>query len=118
MTNCPNCGAPIDPWKQKCDYCGTTYFDFTIIKTDEPFYIRIQTDHGTLVSLVQMASMSINQEISRPTDVYYYDADFPLYPTLHQESDMTIDVNMVFHAIPDRSTGVSCKFEKNRKEDE
>ena len=25
MTNCPNCGAVIDPWKQKCDYCGTAF---------------------------------------------------------------------------------------------
>ena len=25
MTNCPNCGAVIDPWKHKCDYCGTVF---------------------------------------------------------------------------------------------
>lgn len=24
-TNCPNCGAPIDYSKEKCEYCGTYY---------------------------------------------------------------------------------------------
>ena len=27
MKNCPNCAAPIDPYKVKCEYCGTMYFD-------------------------------------------------------------------------------------------
>lgn len=25
MTNCPNCGAPINSNSYKCEYCGTTY---------------------------------------------------------------------------------------------
>lgn len=25
MTNCPNCGAPIDPHAEACAYCGTYY---------------------------------------------------------------------------------------------
>lgn len=25
MTNCPNCGAPIDPAAMQCAYCGTPY---------------------------------------------------------------------------------------------
>lgn len=24
MNNCPNCGAPINPYKCQCEYCGTT----------------------------------------------------------------------------------------------
>lgn len=23
--NCPNCGAPVDPFAGKCEYCGTSY---------------------------------------------------------------------------------------------
>lgn len=25
MTNCKNCGAPIEPEKDRCSYCGTCY---------------------------------------------------------------------------------------------
>ena len=25
MTNCPNCGAPVDLKENKCPYCGTPY---------------------------------------------------------------------------------------------
>lgn len=28
--NCPNCGAPLEAEVNKCPYCGTSYFDFSI----------------------------------------------------------------------------------------
>lgn len=42
--NCPNCGAPIDPQSEKCEYCGTyhchkveiKYESFSDIITAEP----------------------------------------------------------------------------------
>lgn len=39
--NCPNCGAPISPEKNKCEYCGTSYFDLSCIPLNEPFFLRI-----------------------------------------------------------------------------
>lgn len=24
-THCPNCGAPIDPTRDRCEYCGSAY---------------------------------------------------------------------------------------------
>ena len=33
-TNCPNCGAPIDYSKEKCEYCGT-YYDKSEIEYEE-----------------------------------------------------------------------------------
>ena len=43
MTNCPNCNAPIEPYKCKCDYCGTFYFDFSGIDltNNKPCYIKV-----------------------------------------------------------------------------
>lgn len=32
MTNCKNCGAPLDFRTPKCAYCGTTYADETQIE--------------------------------------------------------------------------------------
>ena len=48
MRNCPNCGAPIDPYKVKCEYCGTMYFNLaTWIQDGKPCYINYLFDHGT-----------------------------------------------------------------------
>jgi len=35
MKNCPNCGAVIDPYRVKCEYCGTMYFDWVTWLQDE-----------------------------------------------------------------------------------
>lgn len=40
-TNCPNCGAVINPEKDKCEYCGTSYYDLSCIPINEPFYLRL-----------------------------------------------------------------------------
>lgn len=47
-TNCPNCGAPIDRYKCKCDYCGTWYFDLSAFDFEDgkPCYIRFKTPMG------------------------------------------------------------------------
>lgn len=43
MKNCPNCNAPIEPYKSKCEYCGTYYFDFSGIDMsgNKPCYVKI-----------------------------------------------------------------------------
>jgi hypothetical protein len=33
--NCPNCGAPLEAKVNKCPYCGTSYFDFSICQVDD-----------------------------------------------------------------------------------
>ena len=66
MKNCPNCGAPIEPYKCKCDYCGTWYFDFTSFFEDgKPCYIKYKTDLGVLTALVQpqLRTIDITEEI-------------------------------------------------------
>ena len=44
-TNCPNCGAVINPEQHKCSYCGTPYFDMSAIdfENGKPFYLKIKT---------------------------------------------------------------------------
>ena len=38
--NCPNCGAPMTP-NDKCDYCGTYFFDIAHIPLNEDFYLSL-----------------------------------------------------------------------------
>jgi hypothetical protein len=41
MKNCPNCGAVIDPYRVKCEYCGTMYFDWaTWLQEGQPCFIN------------------------------------------------------------------------------
>lgn len=40
--NCPNCGAPLKPDSVKCEYCGTTYFNWATLQIGhKPFYINM-----------------------------------------------------------------------------
>ena len=45
QTNCPNCGAPIDYSKEKCEYCGTYYVrydtEYDVLYADEKPVLRI-----------------------------------------------------------------------------
>lgn len=53
--NCPNCGAPIDPDTNKCQYCGTSYFDLSSIDIydSKPFYLKIKMGNNILTQLVK-----------------------------------------------------------------
>lgn len=50
-TNCPNCGAPYDYGINKCPYCGTIYFDLSVIDFDSktPIFLTIKKD-GYLIT--------------------------------------------------------------------
>lgn len=45
MTNCLNCGAPLDKEYEKCPYCGTSYYDMSAITLDghTPFVFKFRT---------------------------------------------------------------------------
>lgn len=61
MHNCPNCGSPIDPYKTKCEYCGTYCFDFSNIDfTDrKPVYIKFKTQTGYYDSPIVITALAI-----------------------------------------------------------
>ena len=61
--NCPNCGAVYEPEKNKCPYCGTSYFDMTAINmaAGEPFYLKVKVAMGgTPMYITQKVIADIN----------------------------------------------------------
>ena len=56
--NCPNCGAPIEA--TQCPYCGTVFYDFTVIDSDKPTYIRMNWHGHQMVFKAVMQSVEVN----------------------------------------------------------
>ena len=43
MTNCPNCGAPLEMYKVHCPYCGTYYFDLSAFDVTKKCFVKFKT---------------------------------------------------------------------------
>ena len=76
MKNCSNCGAPIDPYRVKCEYCGTMYFDWaTWLQEGKPCFINYRVDSEydkrTIVTkaIPHLEQVEINDEPTYITDL-------------------------------------------------
>ena len=75
MTNCPNCSAPLPEGHIKCEYCGTTFIDFTAIDLQyhQPCYLRVKTDKGiiTIKAVPRTASLEFHTDYADITSNGY-----------------------------------------------
>ena len=66
MINCPNCGAPIDPYAFKCSYCGTYVFDTTAWDLDDSkkCFVKFKMGNKTITTLARpvFETIDINYE--------------------------------------------------------
>lgn len=104
MTNCPNCGAPIDPFHTKCEYCGTYYFDMTVFDINKPVYIKMDTGNEILTALVKTNGINIE---ALPDDVYYYDKDCSFVSSRTYRAHLEMDLDFLSD-----SKGMVCKIER------
>lgn len=63
FTNCPNCGSPIV--SDKCEYCGTTFYDFASLEIGKPAYIKIRYNGQPFIAKAILENISIS--MSRDT---------------------------------------------------
>lgn len=96
MKNCPNCGSPIEPYKCKCEYCGTWYFDFTTfdMSKDEPYYVKFRTPYGVVTTLArpELQTIDMNNDVCYATDRH----GNALVPVVMNRQ---CDLNVVFHSV-------------------
>ena len=62
--NCPNCGAPYEIDEVRCPYCGTAYFDMSMVNMDaqEPFYLKIKVNGMLITQKVIPTATTFEQE--------------------------------------------------------
>lgn len=103
MKNCPNCGAVIDPYRVKCEYCGTMYFDLaTWLQDGKPCFINYGFDSGygkgtiTAQAIPHLETIEINDEPTYITD--------PRGNAIHcLRNNRYCDLHVVFTCIRDLS---------------
>ena len=95
MTNCPNCGAPLEPYKCKCEYCGTWYFDFTAfdMSDNKPYYVKFNTPYGVITTLARPELQTI--EVQEDCD---YACDIMGITIAKFTKTRSCDVNVTFHS--------------------
>ena len=83
-TNCPNCGAPLETQNNKCSYCGTPYFDMSIIEANgDPFILQLKYNNEILALKARLTNLMIEHN-TRFNNLYCDNqivASSPVYDT-------------------------------------
>ena len=95
--NCPNCGAPLDDNYCKCPYCGTLYYDLTVLDDEVPCYIKFRTAMGTITTYARPELKEI--KVSRDS----IDITDTICGMRTYCRNINCDIDITFHSMVDWS---------------
>jgi len=103
MKNCPNCGAVIDPYRVKCEYCGTMYFDWaTWLQEGKPCFINYGFDFGCgKGTIITQAIPHLEQVEINDKPTYITDSRGNVVRCLR--NNRNCDLHVVFTCVTDQS---------------
>lgn len=101
MNHCPCCGAHLEPYKVRCEFCGSWYWDLAAFDcdTDKPVYVKFRTN--------QMGQEAIITALTKPslecveTQSEAKDICDGMGAVVHRfYTERTCDITAKFHCIP------------------
>lgn len=114
MINCPNCGAPINPYTYCCEYCGTYIFDTTAWDVDDnkPCYVKFKINGKIITALARprIETLEMSSDTSYISDKY--DNKIMSYIT-----NRNCDINVRFKCRENPKTKELIRIEMGDKSD-
>ena len=98
---CPVCGAPVEG--SKCEYCGCVIYDFAVISTGQPTYIRMKIENPTDRHdyIMQMKAVAVNPCVEIRCDEALQDHDPFGNPVATIVSNKSCTMSVEFRAVAD-----------------
>lgn len=109
-SNCPNCGATIEPYKSKCKFCGSWYFDLTAFDMIEnkPCYVKIRTPQGIITTraIPELKDIEVTEEL-------IYDGNYLEAYVNEFIKTRNCDIGIIFHALADPENNILYTWEED-----
>ena len=100
MKNCPNCGAIIDPYRVKCEYCGTMYFDWANwLQDGKPCFINYGFNYGDKKASIIAQAIPHLKEVNNEDD---YTAVSTNGQSIWISPNRHCDIHIVFTCVTDQ----------------
>lgn len=113
VTNCPNCGAPIDG--DKCPYCGTRLVNVADLEAGEPIWLIFRDRHfDNVVRGLRVLVTGIDISAIDPDPVVFY-ADSKSIHWVHTTQDVTVELSGTL--MPNEKGFFGIRLDKNEAED-
>lgn len=106
-TNCPNCGAALDIFKSKCEFCGTKNINMTDIDLASgeaanfifrlPHNITNANGQEVYMSMLAIPRLDTIEMVSEPVHVYGGLSDAPLCSYV---GETNLQLGLTLDAVP------------------
>jgi len=125
-TNCCNCGAALDIWKSKCEFCGTKNVNLTALDLNSgepanfifkmPSNMRVIDKNGAdiYLSLFAIPSLETMTMVSEPT--YFY-GDWGFKPQVYVNNysmDMQLKLTTVSQKRNDKEVLCELRYSDDK----